>query len=135
MTIVVGYIPSPEGLSALDRAIERAQHGDAKLVVVNTGHRNNTAHPNYASDQDLDALVERLQGLGVEHEIRQQDMATDAADEILTAAEEVDASLIVIGVRRRSAMGKLIAGSTAQKVLLEASCDVLAVKDESAAAS
>lgn len=108
MTIVVGYIPTPEGLTAVDRAVQR--------VRVD------------GSQQDLDALVSRLGELGVQHEVRQQDQATNAAEEILGAATEVGADLIVIGIRRRSPVGKLVAGSTAQAVLLGASCDVLAVK-------
>ena len=39
-----------------------------------------------------------------------------------------DAELIIIGLRRRSPVGKLIMGSTSQRILLDAPCAVLAVK-------
>ena len=78
--------------------------------------------------QDLDALDAQLTARGIEHEIRQPTRGRAPADELLDAADEVGATLIVIGLRRRSPLGKLITGSTAQQVLLDASCDVLAVK-------
>jgi len=52
----------------------------------------------------------------------------DAADEVLQAAEDARADLVVIGLRHRSPVGKLLLGSTAQRVLLDARCPVLAVK-------
>ena len=48
--------------------------------------------------------------------------------EILRVAEQMDAELIVIGLRRRTPVGKLILGSNAQRILLDAHCPVLAVK-------
>ncbi len=52
----------------------------------------------------------------------------DGADEVVAAAERLGASLVVIGLRRRSPTGKLIFGSDAQRILLDAGCPVLAVK-------
>ena len=52
----------------------------------------------------------------------------DASEEILAVAREHRAELVVIGLRRRSPVGKLLMGSTAQRVLLDAHCPVLAVK-------
>ncbi len=121
MTIVVGYIPTPEGSAAVDHAIAEARLTSSRLVVVNTGHYGDYAHPNYASASDIDALDAQLAGLGIDHEIRRP---TEAA----SAAEAEKATLVVIGVRRRSPVGKIFTGSTAQQVLLDANCAVLAVK-------
>jgi len=60
--------------------------------------------------------------------VQQPTAGRDAADEILRIAAEQSATLIVIGIRYRTQVGKLLLGSTAQQVLLEASCPVLAVK-------
>jgi nucleotide-binding universal stress UspA family protein len=52
----------------------------------------------------------------------------EPAEDLISIAEEVEAELIVIGLRRRTPVGKLILGSNAQRILLDASCPVLAVK-------
>ncbi|WP_311380638.1 universal stress protein [Arthrobacter sp. ISL-69] len=49
---------------------------------------------------------------------------------MIDASYEEDVELIVIGVRRRSPVGKLFLGSTAQRVILEAGCPVTAVKPD-----
>jgi nucleotide-binding universal stress UspA family protein len=64
----------------------------------------------------------------VDHELTQLVASKDAADQILRLADELNAELIVIGLRRRTPVGKLILGSQAQTILLEAECPVLAVK-------
>lgn len=51
-----------------------------------------------------------------------------AADAVLQAAGEHEAELIVIGIRRRSPVGKALLGSAAQDILLAADCPVLGVK-------
>jgi nucleotide-binding universal stress UspA family protein len=61
-------------------------------------------------------------------EIDQQVGGHEASDELVDIADRVKASMIVIGLRRRSPTGKLITGSQAQRILLDAHCPVLAVK-------
>ena len=128
MTIVVGYIPSPQGLAAVDAAIVEAERRDERLVVVNSGVLGDYSVASFANPQDLDALDAQLTEKGIDHEVRQSTRGLAPAEEILSVAAEVGADLIVIGVRKRSPLGKVVTGSTAQQVLLDATCAVLAVK-------
>lgn len=129
-TIVVGYVPKPEGRAALQRAAEEAQLRNARLVVVNSsrGGREYSGDDAIGTEKDLEQVRRQLEDAGVEHEIRQLVRGIDPADDLVNAATEVDAEFIVIGLRRRSPVGKLILGSNAQRVLLGAPCPVLAVK-------
>ncbi len=52
----------------------------------------------------------------------------EAGEDLVQFARENEIDLIVIGVRRRSKVGKLLFGSTAQYVILKAQCPVLSVK-------
>ncbi|MGD9955703.1 MAG: universal stress protein [Candidatus Nanopelagicales bacterium] len=128
--IVVGYVESPEGRAALDRAVTEAQQRGAKIVVINSQKGGRSLSPEHAVevDDEMNALHSRLHEIGVEHEVRQLVRGSDPAEDLVAVAEEVDADLIVIGLRRRTPVGKLILGSNSQQVLLEASCPVLAVK-------
>ena len=131
-TIVVGYVPKPEGHAALRRAVEEAQLRSARLVVVNShrGGRGLDRDSAVDTEADLDAVHRDLEGAGVEHDIRTLERGMDPADDLVNVATEVGAEFIVIGLRRRTPVGKLILGSNAQRVLLDAPCPVLAVKAE-----
>ena len=128
MTVLVGYVPSPEGEAALRAGIDEARLRGEKLLVVNTSRGDAYADPRFAQESDLAHVREDLAALGIEFDIRQLLGAGDAADEIIELAEQADVSLVVIGLRRRSAVGKLIMGSQAQQILLGVDCPVLAVK-------
>ena len=135
-TIVVGYVPKPEGDAALRRAAEEAQLRGSRLVVVNShrGGREFDRDDAAESETALDEVRRELTAAGVEHEIRQLVRGLDPADDLVSVAEELAAEFIVIGLRRRSPVGKLILGSNAQRVLLDAPCPVLAVKADADAA-
>lgn len=128
MNILVGYIPTPEGIAAVDYALDQAKTSESTLPVLNTGKDGDYSDPVFATAQDIDALDAQLDEAGIEHSILRPTDGLGAADSILAAAERLSPDLIVIGIRRRSPVGKLITGSTAQAVLLGADCPVLAVK-------
>ena len=128
MTIVVGYVPTPEGEAALEAAIAESRRRGEPLHVVNSARGDVLSDPRYASERVLDRVRARLDAAGVEHRIEQEVGAQEASSEVIDAADRVGASLIVIGMRRRSPTGKLLTGSQAQRILLDARCPVLAVK-------
>lgn len=128
MSIIVGYVPTPEGEAALERAISEARRSSTLLVVINSSRGDATVDKRYAQGSDIATIEERLGREGVEHNILQPVRGNDAANEVLQAAEDYRAELIVIGLRRRTPVGKLIMGSTSQQILLEAECPILAVK-------
>jgi nucleotide-binding universal stress UspA family protein len=125
--IVVGWTPDPYGRAAVSAAVTEARLRGHRLVVVNATKGDTLVDERYAADSDRHALESELAATGVPHEIRQM-MGLDVADQILAVADELPASLIVIGLRRRTPVGKLLLGSVAQRILLGASCPVLAVK-------
>ncbi|SFP52743.1 Nucleotide-binding universal stress protein, UspA family [Geodermatophilus dictyosporus] len=128
MTVVVGYVPTPEGEAALTAAVVEAERRGEPLHVVNTSRGDSLVDRRFAGEADLRAVRERLDAAGVRYEVEQQVRGREAAEEVVDAAERLKASLLVIGLRRRTATGKLITGSSAQRILLDAPCPVLAVK-------
>jgi nucleotide-binding universal stress UspA family protein len=125
--VVAGFIPTAEGRAALSAAIDEATRRSARLVVM--------VHATRGADQEaIEAAVEEarenLEKTEVAHEVRHVERGNDVAEDLVLLAEEISAQLIVIGLRRRSPVGKLILGSNAQRILLDAPCPVLAVKPE-----
>ncbi|MCX6406870.1 MAG: universal stress protein [Propionibacteriales bacterium] len=123
-TIVVGYVASPEGEAAWTWAVDHARSTAARLVVI----ASDAPHPDVSPETVVEQLEARLGEAGVEHEVVHFVGSGGAADAILDHANRHGASLVVIGQRRRSPVGKLVLGSTSQRILLEADCPVVAVK-------
>jgi nucleotide-binding universal stress UspA family protein len=132
MSVVVGYVPTAEGEAALDAAVAEARSRTVKVVVVlsERGHRFGADAAELQSQAD--DVRRRLDESGLRYDVRVTTRGRDVADDIIAAATDEGGVLIVIGLRRRSPVGKLLLGSNAQRILLDAPCPVLAVKPQSA---
>ncbi|MDN5795250.1 MAG: universal stress protein [Intrasporangium sp.] len=130
MAIVVGYVATKEGRAALKRAAEECVLRKTKLIVISShrGGRDFDATEATRFEAELSRVQQVLEEQGLEHEVRQLVRGNDPAEDLISVAEQEKATFIVIGLRRRSPVGKLILGSNAQRILLDASCPVLAVK-------
>ena len=130
MAVVVGYVPTAEGRAAIRQAAQECRLRNTRLVVINSsrGGSSLSAVDAARSAEELEALATQLAAEGLDHEVRQLVRGLEPAEDLIAVAEEVSADVIVIGLRRRSPVGKLILGSNAQRVLLDAPCPVLAVK-------
>ena len=128
MTILVAYVARPEGRAALDKGIEIATRRNERLVVVNAGPGGHQDDAALINGYEAERVDERLATLPIQAEFKQFVRGNSAIDEIDELVKELDVSVLVIGLRKRTAVGKLLLGSMAQDILMTVSCPVLAVK-------
>ena len=130
MNILVCYDGSNVSKEALKLARKYAKIFNAKVYVV-TSMKGGADVPRkeferaekelkeakgYVREEDI-ACVTKLSVRGIE-----------PGEDIVRYAKENNIDQIIVGVRRRSKVGKLVFGSTAQYVILEANCPVVSVK-------
>ncbi|WP_068279897.1 universal stress protein [Aldersonia kunmingensis] len=127
MTIVIGFSADQYGSAALDHGLAEAKVRGAAVRVINSSKGDSWTDPKFASADGVVRLEEALAASGVPHEIHQE-VGDDAGDTLLDAMAAEDAELLVIGIRHRTPVGKLLLGSTAQRLLLNCPKPVLAVK-------
>lgn len=115
MTIIVAVPDSPEGVLALSTAVEEAKVFHTDLVAVNLAlHKIDTA----ALDPAVSVTVVERHG---RHD-------RDPVEAVLDEIRDRKASRLVVGVKRRSPVGKAVVGSVSQRLLLNSPIPVLAVK-------
>ncbi len=129
MPVLTGYVPTPIGDAALEAAITEARLRELPLVVLNSTSSEGVGDANFADDATAAKLRGRLEQSGVEFQLLRTQGTREPSDVLVSTAKEVSADLLVIGLRKRSPVGKLLLGSTAQRILLDAHCPVLAVKE------
>jgi len=127
-TIVIGYVPTPVGEAALEAGLAEARaHGD-DVVVLNSPRRRSTVDGELIDEAAADELVARAAAAGVTARVDHSDHGDDIVETFTKVAEAASARLVVIGLRRRSPVGKLVTGSDAQRLLLDLDVPILAVK-------
>ena len=130
MRILVGYDGSNAANEALNLAKKFAGTCGAEVAVVTSMAKATEG------DQEIILQAERvLEYAKSLFEKEKIDCAThllvrglSAGEDLVKFAEENGVELIVVGVKKRSKVGKILLGSTAQYVIIKAPCPVLSVK-------
>ena len=130
MKIMVGYDRSNVAKEALEIAKKHAKAFDAKVHVLTS-----LARSPEMEREDIQKAEHELENVRIQVEESGISCTTHAivssqspGEDLVQFAQENDIGEIVIGVKRRSKVGKLLFGSNAQYVILQAPCPVVAVK-------
>jgi nucleotide-binding universal stress UspA family protein len=144
MAILLAYQPTKAGRAALKAAVEEANLRKESMIVgryvkppstsplqgvEGTTHESRSVEDVSLIGEELEALGQEIRSEGIECETFLLTRGAPA-EELLDLARELGAKLIVIGLRRRSPVGKLVLGSVSQDILLQADVPVLAVKGD-----
>ena len=129
MTIVVWYAPSTLGRAALRAGIRYAERTGSPLLVAAHQHAVPGSGGAAATEEEVRAELEE-QGADLEGVTIRRGPDREIGEFLLATIEDVQAELVVIGLRRKSPIGKLNLGASARRVVLGAPCPVLTVKDQ-----
>lgn len=123
MTIILAYVEGTEGDAAAREAVEECVLRGENLIAV-SALREVVLDPERVRQHLLEVAPEAAE---VDITVEAPDLH-DPSDAIVQEAQRVNASRIVVGLHRRSRVGKMLLGSTAQRILLESTCSVVAVR-------
>lgn len=130
MKILVGYDGSNQSKSALDLAKKHALAFGAKLYVVTSlfGEKETSPQEVEAAEEALEYARNSLAGSGIEVETHLLIRGFSPGEDLVRFANEKSVNQIFVGVKKVSPVGKLIFGSNARYVILNAPCPVLSVR-------
>ncbi|WP_320040667.1 universal stress protein [uncultured Desulfobacter sp.] len=130
MKILVGYKGTNIGQELLKLAAEHAKAFNATVLVVTSmlegTEKDQKKILEAENNLDQAQVFFKDQGLTCEKHLLIRGM--EAGEDIVAFANEKNVEEIIIGVKSRSNVGKLLFGSTAQTVILEADCPVVSVR-------
>jgi nucleotide-binding universal stress UspA family protein len=130
MKIMVCYTGSPSSRQALELAIQHAKIFTAKIFLVASMKKGTVGELEELTriEEAHQEALETVKNEGIDCETRLLVRGFTPDEDLIHYANEEDVDEIVIGIRKRSKMGKRIFGSTAQHVILNAHCPVVTVK-------
>ena len=142
MPVVAGVDESPLAVAVVARAIEAARFRGTDLHVVHVSYLP-MVYSEIAINWDEVAEAQRSSVWGaLEPVLHDPDVAIERVDlegyppdVLVDYANEMEASLLVVGTRGRGEFASLILGSTSHRAIHLARCDVLVVKATEAADS
>ena len=126
MTIIAGYLATPEGVAGVRRAGEEAILRRRPLWVVDMSTQRVLVDEG-SLPAEVEAVRQQVVDAGLDFHL-EPSTVLDPDDAIVRTAQRRGGELIVIGLRSRNPVGKLLFGSVAQSVILHADCPVLVVK-------
>ena len=131
MKIFVGYDGSNEAQDALKLARKHAKAFDAKIEVVKSLTRHHPLDQSFiqAAEEELEwEIRDHFNGNNPSYETHLLVSSRSTGKSLVWFAELEKIDEIIIGARKRSKVGKLLLGSTAQYVVLHAPCPVITIK-------
>jgi len=130
MNIMVGYDRSNVAKEALVLAKKHAKAFDAKVYLLTalTQSPELQLEDIQKAEHELEKLRISFKEDGIPCEVHAIVSTLTAGEDLVQFAQDNEIEEIVIGVRRRSKVGKLLFGSNAQYIILQATCPVVAVK-------
>jgi len=130
MKILIGYDGSEESKKALDIVKQYAKilSAEAYVLTVVEGGPHAVREVYQKAEDDLTYAKNSIAAEGIRCTAKLSAQGLEPGEVLLQFAEENAIDLIVIGIQKRSKMGKLLFGSNAQYVILNAACPVLTVK-------
>ncbi len=130
MKILVGYDGSNSAKDALKLAKDHAMRLDAKVDVVTSmvEAKNSQYDDVRQAELGLEYAKALLEEDSIDCETHLLIRGLSPGEDLVQFAEDNQINEIIVGVRRRSKVGKLLMGSTAQHVILNAPCPVVTIK-------
>lgn len=133
--VLTGALDTPEGHAAIAAAVDHVQAAGGELHLVGFVERpkGDAKMESYRDDvagyeEQVSELASRLVPSDVPVRAHVPTGVGHPSEAILRIAAQEQPDLIVIGMRKRSRVGKLVMGSNAQDILLGAPCPVLSVR-------
>ena len=130
MKILVGYEKSNVADHALELAMKHARAFDARLIIATSmkGGREVPREVFERAERSLERVEAEMKKEGIPCKTIFSVQGLTPGEDIVSLAEKNQVDEIIIGVKKRSKVGKMLFGSNAQYIILRAPCPVLTVK-------